>query len=528
MKSFHYEAECLMLIAASIFASTSYDVSMVKEVNHNKWGAAWDTVIVVKNNIITIAAVPKLGGRVMQYDLGPHPSIYVDSNAMNTTITDGNKMVGGFRQLPSPQSDFNWPAPPTLDFGQYKYKIQTNNTDSCVVYLESGIENSTDTTRYKKHKGLQYKRTLTVYKASSRVKVDMVMLNKGTATLNHGIWDITQTDCSNNGQTDFENIWVYFPLNPNSTLGHGKGYVQYEQNGGNDTSQWNKNIVPGIMGVQYQSVVAKIGADCKGGWVCFVDKLDGYAYVKTFTYQENKTYPDSGASVQIYTYNSYNNTEVEVLGPLTSMAPNDSVTLVENWYAARSKGPVYSVSSAGLIAKPMSATTQSGGNVKVQGSYGVFYTGKIKAIFKTSGAEVAADSYAVSPNDSFVLNDTLKIAANATKIVLALYSSSGKLMGNLDSAAFTAIGVSDAPKAACFSNNKPLAIVQKGKSLVIDASYQKDYRLEMIGIDGRRLFSMRGSKPGIFSLPLTGLSCGVLFMKVYHGGIAETQRIFVK
>jgi hypothetical protein len=516
---------CGTLLFFSIaMAVTSYNVTMEKKVNYNSWGTAWDTVVVVTNNIITIAAVPKLGGRVMQYDLGTHPSIYVNPNMINKTITTGDSMVGGFRQLPSPQSDFGWPAPPTLDYGQYKCIIRSNTADSCVVYLESPIENSSDS-KYSTHKGLQYKRTLTMYKASSRVKVEMVMINAGTAssTLTHGIWDITQTDCKNNNTYDKQNIWVYFPLNPNSAMGANK-FVQYMDQG-TDATQWHKDIAPGIMGVQYGQVVAKIGADCSGGWICFMDRLDGYAYVKTFTYQAGKTYPDSGASVQVYTYKNYPNTEVEVLGPVTALAKGDSVTMVENWFAARTKGPVYSVNSAGLVAKPI-AITQSGSSVKVQGSYGVFYPGMVKAIFKNaSGADVAAaDSYAVSPKDSFVLNDTLKAVSGATKLALALYSS-GNLMGILDTAAITPVGISGPSAAPCLSLDKPLSVSWKGNALLIGAPYEGSYRIDLTSLDGRQIMSLSGNKPTVHSVPLSNFSAGVLCVRSHFAGKVETKRV---
>jgi hypothetical protein len=437
-------------------------------------------------------------------------------------------MVGGFRQLPSPQADFGWPAPPALDFGKYTCTVRLNTVDSCVVYLESPVETSTDT-KYAKHKGLQYKRTLTMYKASSRVKVEMVMLNKeGTSTLSHGIWDITQSLCGASNTTyDKENMWVYFPLNPNSSMSG--GYVEYEQNGKKDNTQWKKDVVPGIMGVQYKQVVAKIGADCKGGWVCFVDRGDGYAYVKTFTYQDAKktSYPDSGASVQVYTYKDYPNTEVEVLGPITALAKGDSVTMVENWYAARSKGPVYSVNSAGLVSKPIAAE-QSGSSVKVAGSYGVFYQGKVRAIFKGSGAEVAADSYAVSPNEYFELADTLKIPANTTKLFLALYSGGGAFMGNLDSAAVTAVGVSDKPMQQDLAGSASMMITRTPEALLINASYQGAYRLELTSVDGKRIMEIRGQGPSSHTVPLSKLSAGVICVRAHHGGAVEERRVTVR
>jgi hypothetical protein len=527
MKSMSRAFLSVMLFSAVILASTSYDVTMEKKLNYNNWGNAWDTVVVVKNNIITIAAVPKLGGRIMKYDLGTHPSIYINPYIIDQPITDGGTMVGGFRQLPSPQSDFNWPAPDSLDFGQYKCLIKSNTADSCVVYLESPIETSS-VAKYVTHKGLQYKRTLTMYKASSRVKVEMVMVNTSATTLTHGIWDITQTECGQGDTADIENMWVYFPLNPQSTLGHGKKYVEYQ---GEDTTQWNKDIVPGIMGVQYKQVVAKIGADCKAGWICFVDRRDGYAYVKTFTYKEGKTYPDSGASVQVYTYSSYNNTEVEVLGPITALAQNKSDTMIENWYAARTKGPIYSVNTAGLVAKPISAAnvTPSGSRVAVKGSYGVFYPGKVKAVLKSAaGAEVAvADSYAVAPTDSFVLNDTLKIVANVTKVCLVLSNSAGKVIGTLDSIAVTAVGASgQVPFGASLST--PLSVARKGNSLVVTTPYHGDYRIELTGIDGRQLLSLRGQSPTTHSFELSNISAGVIFVRAHHAGMVETKRVVVR
>jgi hypothetical protein len=322
-------------------------------------------------------------------------------------------------------------------------------------------------------------------------------------------------------------MWIYFPLNPNSSFG-AKKYVQYTDQG-TDTTQWNKDIVPGIMGVQYKQVVSKIGADCNGGWICFVDRADGYAYVKTFTYQQGKTYPDSGASVQVYTYSKYPNTEVEVLGPVTSLAQDSSVTMVENWYAARSKGPVYSVNSAGLVAKPITVT-QSGSSAMVKGSYGVFYPGKVRAIFKNaSGADVvAADSYAVSPADSFTLNDTLKVVSGATKLVLALYSSDGKLMGTLDSATVTPVGVSGGPVASGFSLDKPMSVSRKGNILVIAASYHSAYGIELTSLDGRKLLSIHGQTPTTFSLPLSKLSVGVVCVRARFAGTVETKRIVVR
>jgi hypothetical protein len=352
----------------------------------------------------------------------------------------------------------------------------------------------------------------------------MVMLNKGTSTLSHGIWDITEVIAEN------QNTWIYFPLNPQSTLGGGKKYVQYT---GTDATQWSKDVVPGIMGVQYKKVDAqKIGADSREGWICDVNKSSGCALVKTFKYEEGKTYPDSGASVQVYTFGNTGVLEVEVLGPLASLAPNDSVSLVENWYAARSKGPIYSVNSAGLITKPLDTAQTKPDTVVVEGSYGVFYPGKVRAILKKAdGTEIAAaDSYAVSPSDYFDLKDTLKVPAGAAKIVLSLYTADGKFVGNLDSSGVQSptSGIAfDAPAARSVYGSA-LTIVKKANTLYIRVSFRGSYRMDLTSLDGKRLLSRMGQRPATYSVPLFQIPAGVICVRLHHEGKVEAKRVAVR
>jgi hypothetical protein len=241
-------------VMTGMSAASAQDVTVQTQSNYNSWGTGWDSVYVLKNTIVTLAAVPKIGGRIMQYDLGTHASMYVDS-ANKGKVPAASALLGGFRTLASPQSNFTWPPSPLLEVGRYSCAIKANTADSGVIYLESPIEN---TSGYPTLNGLQNKRTITLYKSSSHVKVMMTLVNKGTQALPaHGIWDITERICRNNNVLDTTNIWLYFPLNPSSTMGGGKGYAQLQ---GTDASQWKPNTAPdGIMGVEYRRKEAKIG-----------------------------------------------------------------------------------------------------------------------------------------------------------------------------------------------------------------------------------------------------------------------------
>lgn len=506
----------------SLIIAQSYDVVLEKKTGHNGWTSGWGTAYVVKNDIVTVAIVPELGGRVMQYDLGSHQSIYVHNG--NQVPSSGNDLVGGFRVLPSPQSDFVWPSPPNLDFNPYTCTELVNSTDSVVIYLESRIEDSNDP-EYATHKGLQFKRTITLYKASTRVKVDMTMLNKGTQTVEHGIWDITQSGCK--AGSDY---WIYFERNPSSNLGGAKGYVQYIHEG-TDATQWKPDVAQGnIMGVQYLKKVGKIGADCKAGWIGFVDRTNGYAYVKTFTYQENKTYPDSGASVQVYTYQDYDLVEVEVLGPLEQLSPNDSVKLEENWYATRSSGPILSVNSAGLITKHLAAE-QTEDTLNLTGNFGLFYPGIVRAVFTdSSGGQIGiADSITVSPIDSLVLTKKYQILPGAINLYLESFDNSGRSVGILDSVKIPSpLPITRAGKYKAIQSHKTQFTVNcKYGKLYLDISCNGSYRLNLFSIQGKLLGSLIGDGPCFRTITVPWNAAGLFVVHIEYAGRKEQKTVIL-
>ena len=55
----------------------------------------------------------------------------------------------------------------------------------------------------------------------------------------------------------------------------------------------------------------------------------GTLFVKRFTFQEGKPYPDQGCSFETFTNEDM--LEIESLGPLVKLAPGDSVELLERW-----------------------------------------------------------------------------------------------------------------------------------------------------------------------------------------------------
>ncbi len=72
----------------------------------------------------------------------------------------------------------------------------------------------------------------------------------------------------------------------------------------------------------------KIGVSVREGWGAYARK--GHLFVKTFGYIEGATYPDWGCSLETFTNDEM--IELESLGPMMIVQPNEAVEHVEDWY----------------------------------------------------------------------------------------------------------------------------------------------------------------------------------------------------
>ncbi len=519
--------------------SAQYTTSIQKVSNYNPtgslaWGTKWDSVIVMKNSLITVATVPIVGGRTMEYSLNGVNSMLVSPTYINT-IQTSDVAIGGFVTLPSPQSDFSWPPPASFCVNSFLPTILQNSTDTCALYLQqSAQDNSTNTTL----KGLSFKRTLTIYKGSTQVHVAMVLTNLGTATIAHkGIWDITEDACYSTALTNDTMCWAYVPLNPNSKLGNGKHYKYLTQYaGGTDSSEnfQNVNGDTNILGIQYKGKnQTLVGADDVAGWIAFVNKRLGYSYVKRFTYVPGASYPDS-VSISVYTNvggsaaNSY--FEVEVKGPMIQLAPNDSLNFSMDLYAARCPGPIANVNNAGVVSRRLAAKVHpAGDSLTITGSFGVFYPGYTKSILVNASGTVlgSIDSTLVNPFDSVVVNKAIPTFTGATKIYLALYTTAGTFVGDLDSSVIPGTSAIIQAPALVPLNVGNTRIISHSGSLEIHADINRPYSIEISRLDGRTVASFSGVKPQSFSLRTRGTPAGTLLVRTCSGNAVSVQKVFV-
>ncbi|HEY9167833.1 MAG TPA: T9SS type A sorting domain-containing protein [Candidatus Kryptonia bacterium] len=438
-----------------IVHAQSSAVSVAGDSNYKSWG--WNA-IVLNNGLITHATVPAIGGRVMQYDLGELPSVFINSSEVGNVYSpklDGQwHNFGGYKTWPAPQSAWNtggWPPPPNLDYGNYSVLDTVSWGDSASVSVLGPVEQWYAP-------GIRFLRKATVYKGTSRVRMDQTMINQGPTDASWSMWSITQSIVSHPGRTDYGNYWAYFPINPNSVYGP----TGVSPQGGNSQA-WKGEVAPGIYGVQFATLGAKIYADPDKGWIAYSDVSDTVTFIRTFDVYDTAQYPDSGARVSVYVSGSAPPIymEIEVKGPIVDLpASGGQYTFTENWWAAKMRGPVLCVDSVGAIADSL---TYNPNSHLLSGDFGVFYAGTVKAVFLDSGGGIVSggETHQITPLEEFQLNEFVTIPDSAKTVQLVMLNKGGDTVGILESEEIRSIttsvkkGISDLAASFELSPNYP-------------------------------------------------------------------------
>jgi len=429
----------LLLCAAALLAQGNTTIETIDD--HNGWG--WQS-IVMKNDIITVATMPQIGARIMQYDLGDHASIYMNPDMIGETHAPKQGTwynYGGYKVWPAPQDKWGWPPPAQLDSGEWDGEIVDNTADSVAVYVKSPKET------WSKTKNISMERRTVIYKGTSRVKVEQTIINENASSVEWSVWDVTQSNVQHGNDKDWENFWVYFPIRTEGSV-FGSDGVKTSKS----SSAWKGEVAPGIYGVQYKPEGKKIFADSPKGWICYVDERDGMAYAKVFQIWEGEDYPDDGACNEVWiNSSSLPYLEVEVLSPIWEIAGNGgTVTFTEDWYAAQVNGPIVDVNHFGATATPLTYDAETG---SVHGVFGVFYVGQAKIRFKNAAGDAIAESasWDVTPMQQLTIEESIELPAETDVAELVLMDANGMELGIVSSASAAQLaGVSENIKPVSF------------------------------------------------------------------------------
>ena len=428
-------------LAAASSATASEAVTASTLENYHSWG--WQSVV-VSNGLVTLAVVPAIGGRVMQFDLGHHPFLWVNPAELGKTYDpaedDPFHDFGGYKTWIAPISAWHRglgasPPAPHLDCGMWTVQVAAHDAASAVIESSSPIESFTAW----QASGLQLSRRYTVTRGSTRVHVEQTLGNTGKSAAIVSILDDSQVIGAHEGSSDYDRFWIYYPLSRASAFGP-RGYMAFPGlTAGYGDGQWRSSVDDGIGAVQYLHRSGRLGADSTGGWICYVDEREGYAFAKRFAYRPGKIYPDGGISIAVATSDRQPVMSMQVLSPLVDCASGTAFTFSEDWYATRIDGPIAAVTDVGLIKRHLALSTLAK-SVHVEGTFGVFYEGTAAlTAISPNGDRLAVNSYYASPSQPLVVDAEVPLpVADQTRLVLEVLDSDGAVVGTLDTVTFAA------------------------------------------------------------------------------------------
>lgn len=450
-------ALCLLLLATSFSAVSAASTDPAVETStYNGW-----KTLRLSNGLLDLHLLPGVGGRMIQFSLGKKNFLWVNKTLRgqlpltNGLAPDGSWFnCGGDKLWPAPQGWDNneqWPGPPdaVLDGQPYAFEQIPSPPGQLAVQL---------TSRNDPRSGMQFSRVIRLFNGSTRVSFDATMKNIDTKPRRWGIWAHTQLDgASRDSSSHNSQMQAWCPINPNSRFPKGYSVIF----GDPRNPQFQPDHARGLMRVQYQYKVGKIGLDSDRGWVATVDGETGAAFVQRFQFEPAKDYPD-GSSVEFWlngvgTFHAYNKDmvmpdnpaenpfvfESEILSPFARLQPGESYTWHYDYYACNVGGnfPVVDCTEAGLVSEPLRVEI-AGQKLSLKARFGVFAPGSLVArFFDAGGSPITSLTCArkASPMGALVLDKLLQPPPQARMVKVLLVDTKGKTIGHLAEAALPTI-----------------------------------------------------------------------------------------
>ncbi len=333
-----------------------------------------------------------------------------------------------------------------LDDGQFDFRNLSEGS-GCTIQLTGQPD---------PHTGIQFTRTILLDSDSPHITFRASMKNVSGHTVEWSMQSVSQyaTDNTADPSQGKREIWGFTPTSPSS------GYLnRYHVRTGPAENPAANVREDGLFSLHYSHLAAEFWIDSTAGWLAVVDGSSQYAMVERFQYQEQRTYPGK-ASVIFWTNGpqvkfggdgsaTVNNgsadaspfyMEAEVNSPMCRLRPQETCQLETDWFPSRAGSEFRGVTEAGIITKPLRAVSFQSGKVKLSGSFGVFFTGKLIAHFYSEhGMETGALTVAeVSPTDIAVLDAELVPPGKSARVSLHLEDQRGVDRGALQELPITA------------------------------------------------------------------------------------------
>ncbi|MGE5531460.1 MAG: DUF4380 domain-containing protein [Bacteroidota bacterium] len=408
-----------------------------EEIDYHGWRA-----LRLTNGMVTLVAVPDIGGRIMEYKLGGHPYLWTNPSELGKTYpqprTEQDRAwhnFGGYTLWPAPPERWKGPPDPLgsqIDGGKWTGKILTASGRNAEIEISSPEDKVT---------GLQITRSIKLFGSSSQVRVTEKITNISKDNADWAFVRVSSLPGSlEDGAKYSDKSRLYIPVNAQGK--YKDGYVTLAAGGG---AQY-KLLPEGVLQVSYQGQKGRIGVDSMAGWVAHVDAQHDYGLIQRSAPTNLGEYPEQGASVIVDTAADQSMMTLGLYSPSRTLRPGESYEIVTDWYAARVGGPILDTTEVAAIQQPLKLE-RAEGKTKVTGTIGVFVPGSLAFILQDeSGVAIGQPTLVkASPAAVVKLSQVLPEEKTAKSVLIELQNDSGTPLGKI---ATLPLGVTLADKPA--------------------------------------------------------------------------------
>ncbi len=426
---------------APLANSTSGTNCRVENVDYRGWKAQQ-----ISNRWVQLVIVPQNGGRLMQVTFDGHGYLFVNPKLAGKHMPPTQNQwfnYGGDKLWLLPEGDDDeqhWRGGSDLiDDGEFAFR-KLSDASGCGAELTGQPDPLT---------GVQFVRTIRLEPDSPHIAFRASMKNVSGHTLEWSMQSVSQYDSGNPADPSQRNreIWGFTSANPSS------GYLnRYHVRTGPAENPSAMIREDGLFSLHYSHLAAEFWIDSTDGWLAVVDGSSRYAMVERFQYEQQRTYPGK-ASVIFWTngpqlrFDSDGNAsvsdgandgaplymEAELNSPMCRLRPGESCQLETDWFPTRAGSEFHGVADAGIVTRLLRAVRLENGKVKLTGSFGIFFPGKLVAhLYNEHGSSTGTLSLGdVSPANLIVLDIETAPQGKPTRISLHLEDQAGLDRGAL-------------------------------------------------------------------------------------------------
>jgi hypothetical protein len=413
----------------------------IEAVNYRGWSAEQ-----LSNRWLKLIVVPQNGGRLMQVIFAGHSYLFVNPKYEGKYMPpDPTKWFnyGGDKLWLLPEGNDNeqeWVGNSDLiDDGPYAFR-KVSEGQECEIELTGPADPQS---------GVQIRRTIHLDTDSPRIRFHATMRNKSGHVIEWSIQSVSQYDTLDHTAASpraNQNFWTFTPANPSSSY-----LNRYHVRFGPAENPAVEVRDDGLFALHYAHMAAELWLDSTPGWLAVVDGDSQYAMVERFRYEKKETYPGkasvifwmNGPETRLSSEGEPSLTsggdgspyylEAEINSPLVEMRPGETRDLDTEWFPTRAGREFHGVEDAGVVIHPLQATLLQTGRVRLSGSFGVFFAGRLVAhLYDEHGGSVGTMPLTqVDPTNLVALETELTPTAKASRVSLHLEDANGLDCGSL-------------------------------------------------------------------------------------------------